>query len=129
MITHELHKTNVKIIRFFRNINIIDNEIEIAIKHLITHLFIFHKMIKIFITKIINNFIKTKDSTLTSTPTDILEPYTQEQHMRQPRPNLASQNNNFYSQNLVNTDSYEPTQMQNENPLPYYLQQHEITES
>ena len=24
--------------------------------------------------------------------------------MRQPRPNLATQTNNFYSQNLVNTD-------------------------
>ena len=46
--------------------------------------------------------------------------------MRQPRPNHASQNNNFYSQNPVNTDYYQPTQMQNEIPLPYYLQQHEI---
>ena len=27
---------------------------------------------------------------------DIFEPYTQEQHMRQPRLNLASQNNNFF---------------------------------
>ena len=25
--------------------------------------------------------------------------------------------------------SYQPTQMQNEIPLPYYLQQHEITEN
>ena len=46
--------------------------------------------------------------------------------MRQPRSNHESQNNNFYSQNLANTDYYQPTQMQNEIPLPYYLQQHEI---
>ena len=49
--------------------------------------------------------------------------------MRQPRPNHASQINNFYSQNPVNTDYYQPTQMQNEIPLPYYLQQLEITKS
>ena len=29
----------------------------------------------------------------------------------------------------VNTDYYQPTQMQNAIPLPYYLQQHEITKS
>ena len=77
--------------------------------------------------------------------------------MRQPRPNPISQNNNFYSQNLASTQSYQslqmqnpvstqnyqpiqmknpastrsyqPTQMQNEIPLPFYLQQHEITKS
>ena len=60
---------------------------------------------------------------------DIFEPNTREQHMRQPRPNHASQNNNFYSQNPANTDYYHPTQMQNEIPLPYYLQQQEITKN
>ena len=49
--------------------------------------------------------------------------------MRQPRPNHASQNNNFCSQNPVKTDYYQTTQMQNEIPLPYYLQQHEITKN
>ena len=49
--------------------------------------------------------------------------------MRQPRPNHASQKNSFYSQNPANTDYYQPTQMQNEIPLPYYLQQHEITKN
>ena len=72
---------------------------------------------------------------------DIFAPYTQEYRVQQPRPRLASQNTNFYSQKLastqpyqtiqiqnpVNTDYYQPTQMQNEIPLPYYLQQHEIT--
>ena len=49
--------------------------------------------------------------------------------MRQPRPNLASQDNNFHSQNPASTYSYQPTQVQNEIPLPYYLQQHEVTKS
>ena len=60
---------------------------------------------------------------------DIFEPYKREQHMRKSRPNHASQNNNFHSQNPVNTDYYQATQMQNEIPLPYYLQQHEITKN
>ena len=60
---------------------------------------------------------------------DSFEPYTREQHMRQPKLNHASQNNNFYSQNPANTDFHQPTQMQNEIPLPYYLQQHEITKN
>ena len=32
-------------------------------------------------------------------------------------------------QNPMITHSYQPTQMQNEIPLPYYLQQHEITKN
>ena len=60
---------------------------------------------------------------------DSYEIYTREQHMRQPRPNYEPQNNNFYSQNPANTDYYQPPQMQNEIPLPYYLQQHEITKN
>ena len=49
--------------------------------------------------------------------------------MRQLRSNYEPQNNNFDSQNPANTDYYQPTQMQNEIPLPYYLQQHEITKN
>ena len=37
---------------------------------------------------------------------DIFEPYTQEQHMRQARLNLASQIFNFYSQKPVITESF-----------------------
>ena len=33
------------------------------------------------------------------------------------------------SQNSANMHSYQPTKMQNEIPLPYYLQQHEITKN
>ena len=32
-------------------------------------------------------------------------------------------------QNPMTMHSYQPTQMQNEIPLPYYLQQHEITKN
>ena len=96
MITHDLHKTKVKTIHFISKTNKIDSKTEIDIKHPIIHLIIIHLMMNIFITKIINNFIKTKDTA---------------------------------SQNPVSTHSYQPTQMQNEIPLPYYLQQHEITKS
>ena len=66
MITHEFYKSEVKIIHFFSKIKIIDSKTELDIKYLITHLIIFHQMMKIIITKIINNFIKIKDSTLTT---------------------------------------------------------------
>ena len=47
----------------------------------------------------------------------------------QPRIHPMPYNNNFQQQNPVNTHSYQPTQMQNEIPLPYYLQQHEIAKT
>ena len=58
-----------------------------------------------------------------------LEPYTPEERIRQPRTNPTSQNNNFQPQNPVNTQSYQPTRKHNEIPLPYYLEQDEITKS
>ena len=80
---------------------------------------------------------------------DIFAPYTKEYRTQRPRQSQPSQNMKTYIQNpqqlhiqnLVNTQSfqpiqpqnsilmhsYQPTQMQNEIPLPYYLQQHEIT--
>ena len=39
-------------------------------------------------------------------------------HMRQPRQDLSSQINSFYSQNPVSADSYQLTQMQNEIRYP-----------
>ena len=41
--------------------------------------------------------------------------------MRQPRLNYEPQKNNFCTQNPANTDYHQPTQMQNEIPLPYYF--------
>ena len=40
-----------------------------------------------------------------------------------------SYNNKFQSQNPINTQSYQPTQMQNEILLPFYLQEHETTKT
>ena len=55
---------------------------------------------------------------------DIFEPYTQSEQTRQSRQpfplrqNSISYNKNFQSQNPMNTQNYQPNQLQNENPLP-----------
>ena len=59
----------------------------------------------------------------------IFSNHIHETNKRQTRHHLNSYNNNFQSQNPVNTQNYQPTQMQNEISLPYYLQQHEITKT
>ena len=87
----------------------------------------------------------------------IFAPYTQDYRTQRPRQSQPSQNIKIYPQNptdiqnqqpmhipnSINTQSfqpiqsqnpltmhsYQPTQMQNEIPLPYYLQQHEITKN
>ena len=86
---------------------------------------------------------------------DIFAPYTKEYRTQRPRQSQPSQNMKIFPQNPTdiqnpqqmhiqnpfNTQSfqpiqqqnpmtmhsYQPTQMHNEIPLPYYLQQHEIT--
>ena len=88
---------------------------------------------------------------------DIFAPYTKKYCTQRPRQSQPSQNMKIYPQNPTdiqnlqqmhiqnpfNTQSfqplqpqnpmlvhsYQPTQMQNEIPLPYYLQQHEITKN
>ena len=88
---------------------------------------------------------------------DIFAPYTKEYRTQRPRQSQPSQNMKIYPQNPTdiqnpqqmhiqnpfNTQSfqpiqpqnpmlmhsYQPTQIQNEIPLPYYLQQHEITKN
>ena len=59
---------------------------------------------------------------------NIFEPYTNEQ-IGKPRYNPKTHNKFFQHQNPFNTHSYQPTQTQNEIPLPCYLQKHEITKS
>ena len=49
---------------FFQQIKNNKQKTKINKKHLITRLIIFHQMMKIFMTKIINKFFKTKDSLL-----------------------------------------------------------------
>ena len=88
---------------------------------------------------------------------DIFAPYTKEYRTQRPRQSQPSQNMKIYPQNPTDIQnpqqmhiqnpfitqsfqpiqpqnpmlmhSYQPTQMQNEIPLPYYLQQHEITKN
>ena len=49
---------------------------------------------------------------------DLFEPYTRKEQTRRTRQNPTSYKKNFQSQNLVNTQKYQPSQMQNEIPLP-----------
>ena len=58
-------------------------------------------------------------------PTDIQNP--QQTHIQNPFNTQSSQP--IQLQNPMLMHSYQPTQMQNEIPLPYYLQQHEITKN
>ena len=82
------------------------------------------------IIRIINDFCPNpRPRSYSIDQPDIFEPYTQNEQIGQPRTNPTPYNHNFQQQNPVNTHSYQPTQMQNEIPLPYYLQQHEITKS
>ena len=88
---------------------------------------------------------------------DIFAPYTKEYRTQKPRQSQPSQNMKIFPQNPTDIQnpqqmhiqnpfnaqsfqpiqpqnpmtmhSYQPTQMQNEIPLPYYLQQHEITKN
>ena len=88
---------------------------------------------------------------------DIFAPYTPDYCTQRPRQSQPSQNMKIYPQNSINKQnqqamhkqnqinaqsfqpiqpqnpmtmhSYQPTQMQNEIPLPYYLQQHDITKN
>ena len=59
--------------------------------------------------------------------TDLFKTYTRNEQTRQSRHHPSSYNNNFQSQNPVGTQNYQPTQMQNEIPIPVYLQQYELT--
>ena len=52
-----------------------------------------------------------------------------QQPMQMQNPINAQSFQPIQPQNRMITHSYQPTQMQNEIPLPYYLQQHEITKN
>ena len=58
-------------------------------------------------------------------PTDVQHP--QQMHIQNPFNTQSFQP--IQPQNPMSMHSYQPTQMQNEIPLPYYLQQHEITKN
>ena len=52
-----------------------------------------------------------------------------QQPIHMPNPTNTQSFQPIQPQNPMNMHSYQPTQMQNEIPLPYYLQQHEITKN
>ena len=52
-----------------------------------------------------------------------------QQPIHMPNPTNTQSFQPIQPQNPMNMHSYQPTQMQNEKPLPYYLQQHEITKN
>ena len=58
-------------------------------------------------------------------PTDVQHP----QQMHKQNPFNIQSFQSIQPQNPMSMHSYQPTQMQNEIPLPYYLQQHEITKN
>ena len=125
MINHDLHRNKVKIPHFFNKTKIIQIDIIPEINLLITRLIIIQQMMKNTIIKIINDVIQAKDLVLTVLTNQIFS--NRDEQTRQPKNNPTSYNNNFQQLKPVNTQSYKPTQKHNEIPLPYYLQQHEIT--
>ena len=52
-----------------------------------------------------------------------------QQPIHMPNPTNTQSFQPIQPQNPMTVHSYQPTQMQNEIPLPYYLQQHEITKN
>ena len=60
---------------------------------------------------------------------DLFELYTRNEQRQTRHHPTSNKINNFQPQNQVNTQNYQPTQMQNEILLPYYLQQHQITKT
>ena len=111
---------------FFQQNKIIKRDTILEINTLIIQLIIFHLMMKNTIIKLMKNFIQAEDSI---DQPDIFEPCPRDGQILQLRNNPRSYNNNFQPQNLVKTQSYQPTKMHNEIPLPYYLPQHEIKKS
>ena len=131
MTTNEIQQTQVKTIHFFNKIKIIKKTIPIQTKKTPYSTPNYHSSDDDDFHDQ-NHQQNSQNHRLQSyhvNQPDIFEPYTREQHMLQTRPNYEPQNNNFSSQNPANTDYYQPTQMKNEIPLPYYLQQHEITKN
>ena len=115
MTAHNFHQTKVKTIHFF---NKIENRHQT------------HPYTSNYFSSDHQHFYQNqRPHSYHKNQPDIFKPYTQEQLMRQPRPSLKSQYKNFQSQNPASTHSYQPTHTQNEIPLLYYLQQHEITKS
>ena len=119
MITQEFHKTKKKINQFFSKTKIIDSNKNRHQTPFYTSNYLSSDDEDYYNQNSPQFYQNQRLHSYHINQPDISEPIKQEQYMRQPRPNLASQNNNFFSQNPVSTDSNQPTQMQNEILLPY----------
>ena len=111
---------------FSNKTKIIQTDTSLKVNLLIIQLNLFHQMMRKIIIKIINASIQTKDIVLIALINQI---FLSHEQIRQPRAYPTSNNYIFRKQNPVNTQSYQPNQTHNENLLPYYLQQHEITKN
>ena len=100
MITHEIQQTQVKTFHFFNRIKIVNSHTKINKKTLnYTPNCLSSDDDDFDDQNHQQNFQNQRLHSYHVNQPDIFEPYTREQHMRQPRPNHASQNNNFYSTN------------------------------
>ena len=92
----------MKITQFFNKTKLIQTDTIPESNLLIIHLIILHQIMKNTIITIINNFIQAKDPVLTIlTNQIILEPYTRDEQIRQPRNNPTPYNNIFQQENPV----------------------------
>ena len=78
MINHDPHENKVEVNHFFHKIKIIQINTIPIINLIILHKIIFHQMMKIIITKIINDFTQTKDLVLTVLINQIFSKLTHE---------------------------------------------------
>ena len=127
MINHDPHKKKVEITHFFNKIKIIQINIKPKINLIIMHKIIFHQMMKNNITKIINDFTPTKNLDLTILGNQIFLNHTYEMN-KYDNLELTQHHTTIIFNNQIQS-THQATQMQNEIPLPYYLQQHEIIKS
>ena len=127
MINHDPHKNKVEITHFFNKIKLTQINFIPKINLIIMHKNNFHQMMKNTITKIINDFTQANDLALMVLTNQIFLNLT---HATEKYDN-PEKIHHLTKINLINIIqlSYQPTQMHNEIPLPYYLQQHEIIKS
>ena len=111
------------------------NKTKVNIKHLNLHLIIYHQRMmttinQIFFHHIHKNTVYNHLDQINHPKIQICTHKTQLIHYTQTQNATCTQPyQTIQIQNPASTHSYQPTQMQNEIPLPYFLQQHEITKN
>ena len=81
------------------------------------------------ITKITNNFTKSRDLVLTTLINQIILYHIRKKNKYKNLEQFQHPKQKFSIKKAKKTQSYQPTQMHNEISLPYYLEQHERTKS